>query len=701
MIILKKKICSLQHQKKLPNVLNLCLIAARKTFLTTLIRILWLASRFTQVKKISAASQALKHGKMVSNVDVEVIDQRPKKWQKNSYQSNESFQRTIKHAGIEDASKSVNRNNESRVLKTPVASQKELSFHRLAIKARLSEVMQKTARHGKNVMMDTINVIDDEEQLAAPENIKVMHGSDIPNKPLDSQESQVNGSQNDDVLYISDGDINSSTLNNYTQINHNETVKNKIATPSNDDQDSTLPYNIPEPVTERSEEPMKNITKASVNETCMELQMWNNSTNKIIYDSATTHSNENTFIYLDNLVKQFNLPSLKAKISDNSSNQSKICEPNAPTIANSETVLEIWKTPCFAYANEQSATDQHLKNKKTVYHRDDRGITNEAVPLSYRLSNYLDNYKDSKFDENVLETEMIASHNDLIENTSNQLINFPGSRFQSGIKSCSHLDSPKERSTFNHFVSEMTFFPCTSLEEEGNALLKDTDIFEKKFDELKIVRLESEPPEYEIKTRNVTTITPFYDAMSTLEIESELFKFGLKGFKRRKAVRVLNYLYAQMYPYAVVMETKQEKLLLQDAKCSKVENSTKNNKSGIPLCRRTVLQGSKKCAYKLDENVTQYFLPSKPREKVAWCTVPLHISFFNLTSENRSLRRQILRYEPVDLEKVEEVFKGVGLRYETKDLIAFLDKHCVTFRSTLASSIQTAKHNKTIKDDSN
>ncbi|XP_052894305.1 uncharacterized protein LOC128301731 isoform X4 [Anopheles moucheti] len=65
---------------------------------------------------------------------------------------------------------------------------------------------------------------------------------------------------------------------------------------------------------------------------------------------------------------------------------------------------------------------------------------------------------------------------------------------------------------------------------------------------------------------------------------------------------------------------------------------------------------------------------------MAWCAVPLHISFFNLVSESNVLQRQILQYKPFYLDEVNGLLKQAGLRYETNDLIAFFDKHCIAFR---------------------
>ncbi|XP_058064883.1 structure-specific endonuclease subunit SLX4-like [Anopheles bellator] len=76
---------------------------------------------------------------------------------------------------------------------------------------------------------------------------------------------------------------------------------------------------------------------------------------------------------------------------------------------------------------------------------------------------------------------------------------------------------------------------------------------------------------------------------------------------------------------------------------------------------------------------------------MAWCAVPLHVSFFNLVSESEVLQRQILRYEPVSLDNIYATLKDAGLRYETNDLIAFLDKHCITFRSGASGEGERSK----------
>uniref|UniRef100_A0A182UUV9 Structure-specific endonuclease subunit SLX4 n=1 Tax=Anopheles merus TaxID=30066 RepID=A0A182UUV9_ANOME len=128
--------------------------------------------------------------------------------------------------------------------------------------------------------------------------------------------------------------------------------------------------------------------------------------------------------------------------------------------------------------------------------------------------------------------------------------------------------------------------------------------------------------------------------MSTPEIERELFKYGLKSLQRPKAVRVLNYLFETMHPYVVIEERKED------------ANIQLGELESIPTASQGV------------------------RKKL---------------SESEALQRQILRYEPINLDDIYGILKDGGLRYETNDLIAFLDKYCITFRTAASSGDRTAK----------
>ncbi|KAJ8708388.1 hypothetical protein PYW07_010513 [Mythimna separata] len=72
----------------------------------------------------------------------------------------------------------------------------------------------------------------------------------------------------------------------------------------------------------------------------------------------------------------------------------------------------------------------------------------------------------------------------------------------------------------------------------------------------------------------------------------------------------------------------------------------------------------------------------REKAKIHSCRVPLHIAFHNYVLSRRSLREAILKYEPVNIDVIHKDLVGYGHRYDPKDLLKFLDKRCITVKTS-------------------
>lgn len=80
------------------------------------------------------------------------------------------------------------------------------------------------------------------------------------------------------------------------------------------------------------------------------------------------------------------------------------------------------------------------------------------------------------------------------------------------------------------------------------------------------------------------------------------------------------------------------------------------------------------------------------------CRLPLQIAFHNFLCCNPEIRKQILLYEPLQLEELHLMLKNQGFKYHIKvscyyvgffkflltffqDLLTFLDQKCITVRT--------------------
>ncbi|XP_039435935.1 structure-specific endonuclease subunit SLX4 [Culex pipiens pallens] len=253
---------------------------------------------------------------------------------------------------------------------------------------------------------------------------------------------------------------------------------------------------------------------------------------------------------------------------------------------------------------------------------------------------------------------------------------------------------------------------CTQLEQESRQ--KDPKIHRTKSDSALLARPAKAPAPFqarfkavleeptpapvqcEIRLDNVTPL-PDYDALSSPLLERELFKYGLKQLSRAKAVKMLNHIYDQLHPLVELVEdgeTMDEELPRAVNTSSQVNEREELKTATTPPA--AVIGEGPVLVERRDAFVPEimddepYVLAVKPRKKTFWCSVPLHIAFYNMVKANSVLRQRILRYEPLDLDAIVGHLKEIGLRYDSNEMIAFLDKRCIAFRSAQNNSGSTA-----------
>ncbi|XP_045519809.1 structure-specific endonuclease subunit SLX4 isoform X1 [Pieris brassicae] len=209
--------------------------------------------------------------------------------------------------------------------------------------------------------------------------------------------------------------------------------------------------------------------------------------------------------------------------------------------------------------------------------------------------------------------------------------------------------------------------------------------------------------EYIIKTVDVTPMQNF-EAMSSPERNKELEKYGLKPFKRKRAIQLLTYIYNQTHPVVESCEdgspTKKQKLnspqkiitgnLSQSPRKSQ-KSPRKNNISvkKSPAISQDVcdkenifIQTDNTPAIKnIACEPEDWVFQKREKAKVHSCRVPLHIAFHNYVSCRRLLREAILCYEPINIDIVHKDLIAAGYRYNPKDLLKFMDKKCITVKT--------------------
>ncbi|XP_026735302.1 structure-specific endonuclease subunit SLX4 [Trichoplusia ni] len=239
--------------------------------------------------------------------------------------------------------------------------------------------------------------------------------------------------------------------------------------------------------------------------------------------------------------------------------------------------------------------------------------------------------------------------------------------------------------------------------------------------------------EYIIKTSNVTPMAD-YASMSTPQMNKELDKYGLKPFKRKRAIKILTHLYNQTHPTIQQLVEEDEpspkkprtetnthhlspRKLSISPQCSprkegssqltdqvlslnKLASPSKSPAKTSKATKKTDVNNCVTVETHVDVNVCyevtsevavikgvecdpeDWVFQKREKAKVHSCRVPLHIAFHNYVSSRRDLREAILKYEPVNIDVIHKDLVGYGHRYDPKDLLKYLDKKCITVKTT-------------------
>nr|XP_023017706.1 structure-specific endonuclease subunit SLX4 isoform X2 [Leptinotarsa decemlineata] len=174
-----------------------------------------------------------------------------------------------------------------------------------------------------------------------------------------------------------------------------------------------------------------------------------------------------------------------------------------------------------------------------------------------------------------------------------------------------------------------------------------------------------------IKTTDVTPMIN-YDQMDTPSIRRELDKFGFKPLKRPRAIKLLKYIYETTHPMVSSSEL----------------SSPEEEEDGRTVKRRKSIHFGE---HFLDGE--GLIFERKISSKIVSCRIPLQIVWYNFLSENPQLEDNILLYEPIQLEVVQSMLKEQsGCKFHIEDLITFLDKKCITFRTTQTQSSRNKRN---------
>ncbi|CAG9792390.1 unnamed protein product [Diatraea saccharalis] len=309
-------------------------------------------------------------------------------------------------------------------------------------------------------------------------------------------------------------------------------------------------------------------------------------------------------------------------------------------------------------------------------------VTKHEDPNSSKASSQSSNQNSIAFE--VIDQELNYSLN--ISKCEIPLDNFGcisfmdhSSKIENSKKSQGTIKSPVDESMTNSFLPDVDIKQSTAYIKPIPNKTPERDLTK-----TKIISVTPACSDYIIKA----DVTPMLDyaSMSTPEMNKELDKYGLKPFKRKQAVQLLNHLYNQTHP---LIQSSSEAI-------SSPPKKRKSSKTSPRKCSNSPIKNFEACnkenhLYNITNDVPDivtiecseedWVFPKREKAKIHSCRVPLHIALHNYISCRRSLREAILRYEPVNIDDIHKGLVAIGFRYDPKELLRFMDKKCITVKT--------------------
>ncbi|KAG5674764.1 hypothetical protein PVAND_004714 [Polypedilum vanderplanki] len=188
---------------------------------------------------------------------------------------------------------------------------------------------------------------------------------------------------------------------------------------------------------------------------------------------------------------------------------------------------------------------------------------------------------------------------------------------------------------------------------------------------------------------------PHYSSMTPVELKKELYKFGIRTLPVKKAVELLTHIYDQTHP--IIRVKASEEVDMND---SRAEMNYTDFVSNIGI-----QSSEENFVFQLDSNGIvdgeEYILPKTKKSKVPTCALPLHIAFYNMVRSNEKYPKFILEFRPLDLDEIYRHFRKFNLSYQLSDIISFLDKRCITFKTKEQSYSKRHQKKKKAKQSQN
>ncbi|XP_076475806.1 uncharacterized protein LOC117156044 isoform X2 [Bombus vancouverensis nearcticus] len=185
--------------------------------------------------------------------------------------------------------------------------------------------------------------------------------------------------------------------------------------------------------------------------------------------------------------------------------------------------------------------------------------------------------------------------------------------------------------------------------------------------------------------RDSITPPPNYNDMKTSELQMELNKYGLKIQKRKRAVKLLTYIYNELHPTINTSKDTESELTIISSEDDEPPMKKTNNKKDDVDCIHNYesqltsfpINADKQLSINTIDEINQFDEPEfTPVIDNASNIKDMFLKFLTARTE---LYNKILAYEPICINSLHSMLKTEGFKCRMSILMDFLDEQCITF----------------------
>ena len=185
--------------------------------------------------------------------------------------------------------------------------------------------------------------------------------------------------------------------------------------------------------------------------------------------------------------------------------------------------------------------------------------------------------------------------------------------------------------------------------------------------------------------RDSITPPPNYNDMKTSELQMELNKYGLKIQKRKRAVKLLTYIYNELHPTINTSKDIESELTIISSEDDEPPPKKTNKKKDDVDCihnyesqlTSSSINADKQLSINTIDEINQFDEPEfTPVIDNASNIKDMFLKFLTTRTE---LYNKILAYEPICINSLHSMLKTEGFKCRMSTLTDFLDEQCITF----------------------